>query len=76
MTRRTKIGLFLGVLVAVIAAVSAVSAARKKGKATEVRLEAVASRDLVAIVTASGKIEAATKVDISADITGGSPARC
>ncbi|HEX9164471.1 MAG TPA: efflux RND transporter periplasmic adaptor subunit [Gemmatimonadales bacterium] len=70
MTRRTKIGLFLGVLVAVIVAISAASAARKKGKATEVRLEAVASRDLVAIVTASGKIEAATKVDISADITG------
>jgi len=70
MTRRTKIGLFLGVLVAVIAAVSAVSAARNKGKATEVRLEAVATRDLVAVVTASGKIEAATKVDISADITG------
>src|SRR5512139_621117 len=70
MTRRTKIGLFLGALVAVIAAVSATRAARNKGKATEVRLEAVTARDLVAIVTASGKIEAKTKVDISADITG------
>jgi HlyD family secretion protein len=70
MTRRTKIGLFVGGLVGLIAAVSAVSAARKKGQATEVRLEAVTTRDLVAIVTASGKIEAKTKVDVSADITG------
>jgi HlyD family secretion protein len=70
MTRRTKIALFLGGLVVLIAAVSAVRAARNKGKATEVRLEAVAGRDLVAIVTASGKIEAKTKVDVSSDITG------
>lgn len=70
MTRRTKIGLFLGVLVAVIAALSAWGAARKKGQATEVRLEAAGTRDLVAIVTASGKIEAKTKVDVSSDITG------
>jgi HlyD family secretion protein len=35
-----------------------------------VRLEKVARRDLVSAVTASGKIEAKTSVDISADITG------
>ena len=34
------------------------------------RLEQVARRDLVSAVTASGKIEAKTSVDISADITG------
>ena len=33
-------------------------------------MEQVARRDLVSAVTASGKIEAETKVDISADITG------
>jgi HlyD family secretion protein len=35
-----------------------------------VRLEQVARRDLVAAVTASGKIEAEKKVDVTADITG------
>jgi HlyD family secretion protein len=43
---------------------------KKKHAATEVRLEQVAKRDLVSAVTASGKIEAKTSVDISADITG------
>jgi HlyD family secretion protein len=43
---------------------------QKKHAATEVRLEQVARRDLVSAVTASGKIEAKTSVDISADITG------
>ena len=33
-------------------------------------MEKVARRDLVSAVTASGKIEAKTSVDISADITG------
>jgi HlyD family secretion protein len=70
MSRRTKIGLFLGLTVAVVAAIVVLSGARKSGKATEVRLEGVAKRDLIAVVTASGKIEAETKVDVSADITG------
>jgi HlyD family secretion protein len=43
---------------------------QKKNAGTEVRLEQVSRRDLVSAVTASGKIEAKTSVDISADITG------
>jgi HlyD family secretion protein len=70
MSRRTKIGLFFGLAVVVIGGITALSAARKSGRATEVRLEAVGKRELVSIVTASGKIEADTKVDLSADITG------
>jgi HlyD family secretion protein len=70
MSRRTKIGLFFGLALAVIGGIAALSAARKSGRATEVRLEAVGKRELVSIVTASGKIEADTKVDLSADITG------
>jgi HlyD family secretion protein len=42
----------------------------RKGAATEVKLEPVGTRDLVAAVTASGKIQPETMVDISADITG------
>ncbi|MEK6598339.1 MAG: efflux RND transporter periplasmic adaptor subunit, partial [Gemmatimonadota bacterium] len=70
MSRRTKVGLFIVLLVVVVGGITALSAARKGGRATEVRLEAIATRDLTSIVTASGKIEAQTKVDVSADITG------
>jgi HlyD family secretion protein len=70
MSRRTKVGLFIGLIIAVAAGIGGLSAARKGSRATEVRLEAVGPRDLVSIVTASGKIEADTKVDVSADITG------
>lgn len=70
MSRRTKIGLFIGLGVAVVVIVSSLSAARRSGRATEVRIEEVAARDLVSVVTASGKIEAETKVDVSSDITG------
>ena len=70
MSRRTKVGLFIVLLVVVVGGISALSASRKAGRATEVRLEAIAARDLTSVVTASGKIEAQTKVDVSADITG------
>lgn len=39
-------------------------------KAVEVRIEEVESRDLVESVTASGRVNPQTKVDLSADITG------
>jgi HlyD family secretion protein len=47
-----------------------VSASAKREKGIEVRFEQVGRRDLVAAVTASGKIQPKKKVDISADITG------
>jgi HlyD family secretion protein len=47
-----------------------VSASAKRDKGVEVRFETVGRRDLVAAVTASGKIQPKKKVDISADITG------
>jgi HlyD family secretion protein len=70
MSRRTKWTLGLAIVVIVVGGMSALSAAKKNGRATEVRLEPVGTRDLVAAVTASGKIEAETQVDVSADITG------
>ena len=42
----------------------------KRDRGVEVREENVARRDLVAAVTASGKIQPKKRVDISADITG------
>jgi HlyD family secretion protein len=65
-----KVGLIVAGVVLVIAGVVAFRIRQKKNAGTEVRLEQVARRDLVSAVTASGKIEAKTSVDISADITG------
>src|SRR5437773_8895585 len=54
--------LIVGVVVASISA--------KRERATEVREEKVTRRELVAAVTASGRIQPKKKVDVSADITG------
>jgi len=70
MSRRTKLTLGLAIVVIVGGGLFALTAAKKGGRATEVRLEPVGNRDLVAAVTASGKIEAETQVNVSADITG------
>ena len=70
MSRGKKFGIFGGIAVAVLIGLFMAGQARKKNAATEVRMEDVGRRDLVSAVTASGKIEAQTKVDISADITG------
>jgi HlyD family secretion protein len=70
MSRRTKIGVVIALIVLVAAGVVAFRINKKRNAATEVRLEQVGRRDLVSAVTASGKIEAKTSVDISADITG------
>jgi HlyD family secretion protein len=70
MSRRTRIGLTIAVIAFLVAGVVAFRIHQKKNAGTEVRLEQVGRRDLVSAVTASGKIEAKTSVDISADITG------
>lgn len=70
MSRRTKLTLLVGILVVGVVGVVALSAAAKGKKATEVRLEAVAPRDLVSTVTSSGRIDAKRSVDVTADITG------
>jgi HlyD family secretion protein len=70
MSRRTKVGLVVAIVVLAAAGVVAFRINRSKNAATEVRLEQVSRRNLVSAVTASGKIEAKTSVDISADITG------
>jgi HlyD family secretion protein len=70
MSRKTKLGLIIGFIVVGVGGVIALSAAKGKNKATEVRLEAVTPRDLTASVTASGRIDAKRSVDVTADITG------
>jgi HlyD family secretion protein len=70
MSRRMKLGLVGGILIALIGIPLALSAAKRGNKATEVRIEKVGKRDLVSTVTASGRIDAKTSVEVSADITG------
>lgn len=60
----------LGILVVVAAGGAAAAKARSGEKPTEVRLEAVQKRDLVASVTASGQVQPKSKVDVAADLSG------
>jgi HlyD family secretion protein len=69
MSRRNKVLVAAGAI-ALIAGLAVISAAARRDRGVEVRLEKVGRRDLVAAVTASGKIQPKKKVDISADITG------
>src|SRR5215208_2082505 len=67
MSKRAK-WVALGTAVLLVGGVAAMSAAKRGTKATEVRIEEVQKRDLVASVTASGQVRAHTKVDVVADI--------
>lgn len=69
MSRKRKIVIGLVVLVVALVAFSMVRGANAKNRPVEVRLEQVGRRDLVAAVTASGKIEAKSQVDISSEVT-------
>ncbi|HEY3011734.1 MAG TPA: efflux RND transporter periplasmic adaptor subunit [Gemmatimonadales bacterium] len=70
MSRRTKTWLAIALVILAVGGIVAFRINKKKHAGVEVRLEQVGRRDLVSSVTASGKIEAKTSVDISADITG------
>ncbi len=70
MSRRTKFGLIALIVVVVVGGLFFLTAANRGKRAVEVRFDTVKAQDLVATVTASGRIEPQTKVDISADITG------
>jgi HlyD family secretion protein len=69
MSKKMKWGI-AGAVVVGVGAFFAITAARRGEKPTEVRIEAVDTRDLVASVTASGQVQPRTKVDVAADISG------
>lgn len=60
----------LGIAIVGVGGLLALTAFKRDGNATEVRVEQVEQRDLVASVTASGQVQPRSKVDLSADITG------
>lgn len=69
MSKNVKLTIF-GVVVVGLGAIGVLAAKKNSNKATEVRIEGVQKRDLVASVTASGQVRAQTKVDVASDITG------
>ncbi|MEX1187402.1 MAG: efflux RND transporter periplasmic adaptor subunit [Gemmatimonadaceae bacterium] len=69
MSKRKKWSILAGAGVLVVA-IGGIAAVKGGDKATEVRIEPVERRDLVASVTASGQVQPRKKVDVSADITG------
>jgi HlyD family secretion protein len=69
MKKRTKWSV-AGVIGLAIIIIGVTSAMKGRNKATEVRMEKIQRRDLVASVTASGQVQPHTKADISADISG------
>ena len=69
MSKKAKYSIIV-VAVAVLAGVAVLSAMKGNNTGTEVRIEPVQKRDLVASVTASGQVRPHTKVDVAADISG------
>src|SRR2546422_1038618 len=69
MSKRNKVLVGAGAA-ALIVGLVVISAGARRDRGAEVRFEKASRRDLVAAVTASGKIQPKKKVDISADITG------
>src|SRR5438093_504184 len=69
MSKRNKLRVGGGATVVIVGLV-VISAGARRDRGVEVRFEQAGRRDLVAAVTASGKIQPKKKVDISADITG------
>jgi len=69
MNKTTKY-IIAGVVVVAAAGAAYGASQKNKNKPTEVRIEAVENRDLVASVTASGQVRPHTKVDLSSEVTG------
>jgi HlyD family secretion protein len=65
--RKVVIGV---VILGAVGGLAGVAVSSKSERGVQVRTEKVERRDLVSVVTASGKIQPKKKVDISADISG------
>ena len=69
MTTKGKVFLIIAGVV-VVGGFVMLSVSKRRQPTVEVRMEKVSRRDLVSIVTASGKVQPKRKVDVSSDITG------
>ncbi|MFZ4592387.1 MAG: efflux RND transporter periplasmic adaptor subunit, partial [Ignavibacteria bacterium] len=68
--KKKKRILWIGIIVVIILIVVAVIISGKKEKLIEVQTEKVTKQNITQIVTATGKIQAETKVVISAEVSG------
>lgn len=68
--KKKKRILWIGILLVIILIVAAVIISGKKEKLIEVQTEKVSKQNITQIVTATGKIQAETKVVISAEVSG------
>ena len=59
----------VGVVVVGLAAAFAIAGRKKNGQGVEVETEAAARQEVVQTVTATGRIQPVTQVDISADVS-------
>ena len=69
MSKKVKYSI-IGVAGALIVGLVVLTAAKSGNKGTEVRVDSVERRDLIASVTASGQVRPRTKVDVASDISG------
>jgi len=69
MSRGAKAGIFALVALIVIAVLVVMGKSRSANRPTDVRMEQVGHRDLVAAVTSSGQIEAKSQVSLSSEVT-------
>lgn len=69
MGKKAKLAIGI-VAIAGIGSTLAMSLVKRGSHATDVRIEAVQKRDLVASVTASGQVRPQTKVDVASDVSG------
>ena len=69
MSKKVKYSI-IGVAGALLVGLVVLTAAKSGNKGTEVRVDNVERRDLVASVTASGQVRPRTKVDVASDISG------
>jgi HlyD family secretion protein len=69
MKKGTKIAIGVTAIIAVVS-ISAIATSKRSGAGVSVRIEEVATRDLVATVNASGWIRPHRRVDVQADIMG------
>lgn len=68
--KKKKRILWIGIILVVVLIVVAVIISGKKEKLIEVQTEKVSKQNITQIVTATGKIQAETKVNISAEVSG------
>ncbi len=70
MTRRAKYSIGSGTLLLLLGLVAFGVASRREAGAVEVETEALRTRELVSIVTASGEIQPQRSVDVHANVNG------